>query len=355
MGKFAKNNWPIVLLSVLTVSFEIFYQTYLVTGPERFNILGPANELSIFRYIPVAVLAYSIVFKGSNHYQNFVNLIKISIPVLSVVFLAAFILLPQRVNSLTQEDGLIENLSALLLFFASAIMLASFFRIRPTLRRKKRQITKWLLLILAIVFFILGMEEISWMQRILDVRSTGYFLEYNWQQETNLHNFNSTISNDLYYVGGFILLTLAPLYNKSLRKTFRKLDNIQNILPEAWLVIPFILMSGLTGSSIYAFTLARPALFIFSVVILAYIILQHLNHNQRVFVFSAILSLFILVVMYFTTFFYDYSSHEMRLNAAGEFRELLISIGVFTYAISVYARFFHPKLAKHTDKQPTYK
>ncbi len=352
--KFTKKHWVVFLLAALTIIYEIYYQMNFVTGRESFNILGPADEMFILRYIPVTILAYLIIFKNTNHYKNLAILSKVSIPVLFMLFIASFVTSPQRINSLTREDGLIENLSAGFLFLASAIMLISFFKFHSSNKSKKINTAKWLFLALTAVFFILGMEEISWMQRILNIESSGYFLEYNWQQETNIHNFNSTITNDLYYLGAFILLVLAPFYSQTIKRLTRKIANAEKFIPSTWLIAPFILMSGLANSSIYASTLIRPALFVISAVILAYIVLHHLNRNEKAATFNTILSLSMLIIAYFITLLYDYAPLGMRPNAAGEFRELLIAIGVLVYSISVYVKFFHPKLSKAVDKQPIY-
>lgn len=46
----------------------------------------------------------------------------------------------------------------------------------------------WLTLVLAAFCFVVALEEISWGQRLLGYRPPAYFLEYNFQQEFNVHN-----------------------------------------------------------------------------------------------------------------------------------------------------------------------
>lgn len=87
-------------------------------------------------------------------------------------------------DPLVQEDGLVENLTALFLFAASGVSLFRLFEYR------KMKKTWWVFTaaMLAILFFFAAGEEISWGQRIFNIQSSEFFLENNKQAETNLHN-----------------------------------------------------------------------------------------------------------------------------------------------------------------------
>ena len=90
----------------------------------------------------------------------------------------------ERFLSFVQEDGFVEYLTAIFLFFASIVCL---FRISEY--RKQKQ-TLWVITssVLAIMFFFGAGEEISWGQRIFNFQSGEFFIEQNKQGETNLHN-----------------------------------------------------------------------------------------------------------------------------------------------------------------------
>ena len=83
------------------------------------------------------------------------------------------------------ELGFVENLTVLFCFIASYLALKCFF-----IAGKLPQ--SWLLrpffFLFAIGAFFLGGEEASWGQHYFGWEATGFMLENNRQQETNLHN-----------------------------------------------------------------------------------------------------------------------------------------------------------------------
>ncbi|MFA5298350.1 MAG: hypothetical protein WC389_09120 [Lutibacter sp.] len=118
----------------------------------------------------------------------------------------------------TVEDGFVENGSAIFLFGSSMLLLFRFFK----LFKHKDLFWKVGVLGLAFVFFFGAGEEISWGQRIFNVKSSEYFIENNAQGETNLHNLvvgdtkiNKLIFSQLLTVVLVIYLIITPfLYRK---------------------------------------------------------------------------------------------------------------------------------------------
>jgi hypothetical protein len=86
---------------------------------------------------------------------------------------------PQIVGSLTREDGLIENMTAV--FFAGG-MFASIYALYH-----RRMVVLAVLWAVACLFF-LG-EEVSWFQRVFDY-SVPFVEQNSTQAEFNLHNLN---------------------------------------------------------------------------------------------------------------------------------------------------------------------
>jgi len=80
---------------------------------------------------------------------------------------------------LVQEDGLFENAEAVSYF------LASFLLFSVLIVHRVRNI--WLLGV-ALLFFLVGGEEVSWGQRIFSVATPETLRAVNVQGETNLHN-----------------------------------------------------------------------------------------------------------------------------------------------------------------------
>jgi len=92
-----------------------------------------------------------------------------------------FVFEPDTLKWLAQEDGLIENSSALNWLLAAVVMFILFGRQRNI----------WFLL-LGLLFFVCFGEEISWGQRLLGFSGPEFIRANNFQGEFNLHNLNFT-------------------------------------------------------------------------------------------------------------------------------------------------------------------
>jgi hypothetical protein len=124
----------------------------------------------------------------------------------------------------TYEDGPIEYLSAIGLFIATGLMLLTIVFIAKSNKPYKR----WLIaagLFLSVVFFVIGMEEVSWFQRVLEFETPEAFAA-NRQGEFNLHNFDSNTSEEVYYFGAFVILILLPFaaHQGSLPRPFSRMN-----------------------------------------------------------------------------------------------------------------------------------
>lgn len=86
------------------------------------------------------------------------------------------------------EDGIMENLSAALYLAAVLFSVLAAFRVRGSALPAWR-LPFLIYLVLAAGLFFIGMEEISWGQRIIGWETPPVFAEGNVQNETNLHNF----------------------------------------------------------------------------------------------------------------------------------------------------------------------
>lgn len=56
----------------------------------------------------------------------------------------------------------------------------------------------------------LGLEEISWFQRVLDIQSPEIMLNRNGQKETNLHNLATGATGNVYYIGACLYGVIIP-------------------------------------------------------------------------------------------------------------------------------------------------
>ncbi|MBW8011292.1 MAG: hypothetical protein FVQ83_08635 [Chloroflexi bacterium] len=110
------------------------------------------------------------------------------------------------------EDGLFEYLTAINYLAASLLIAISIWSVRKldSLRnaRNYKVIITTLTLIL-IFFFVIGMEEISWGQRIIGWETPTPLTRLNYSDETNIHNIFTPFFKNLYRgFGLFFLISL---------------------------------------------------------------------------------------------------------------------------------------------------
>lgn len=87
-------------------------------------------------------------------------------------------------KDIIKEDGIIENLTAILLLTMSILVL---IRVVNLWKQKDSPWIVFNIFILLGLFFGFG-EEISWGQRVFDITPSDFFAENNSQKETNIHN-----------------------------------------------------------------------------------------------------------------------------------------------------------------------
>lgn len=121
----------------------------------------------------------------------------------AVGVLVLFLLDPREFHAFAQEDRPVEAWSARLLFIASGLF--AFQSVR------RRDAVSFVVAAgLCLVLFVVGMEEISWMQRVIGFSTPEKLAEVNWQHEFNLHNVQTDLSETAYYFGAAIFLVCGP-------------------------------------------------------------------------------------------------------------------------------------------------
>ncbi|XUU61299.1 hypothetical protein ACRAQ6_03225 [Erythrobacter sp. HA6-11] len=154
-----------------------------------------------------------------------------------------------------EEDGPIEWLTALIYLIACpiAVFLAAKFA------QLKLSLHATLVGILAFGFFFIGMEEISWGQRIFDIATPDGFAEINRQQELNLHNLGSTsfyLDAAFLFVSGFgmtAFMWMPALSQRLFKGQWKSLGAL--VTPPAFLATFFAPVFFL-----YAYYVANPLL-----------------------------------------------------------------------------------------------
>ena len=105
---------------------------------------------------------------------------------ITLVFICIFVYFPDTYLWLIHEDGIVEYAQALLFLCASIVGFLSIWRIRKS---QYKQIF-WILLIFAVGCLFIFLEEISWGQRLLNIKTPFFFLLHNTQYEINVHNMD---------------------------------------------------------------------------------------------------------------------------------------------------------------------
>ncbi|MEL7210280.1 MAG: hypothetical protein AAGK32_18955, partial [Actinomycetota bacterium] len=116
---------------------------------------------------------------------------------------------PARLTRWASEDGPVEWLSAVFAFAAGLLIGAAAV---ARLRRATAGPSRWLaiaVLGVAGLSLLIGLEEVSWFQRVLDIESPAAVQGRN-QAEFNPPNGATARSENLYYVGGFVFMVAFP-------------------------------------------------------------------------------------------------------------------------------------------------
>gem|GEM_PF-1073747 len=140
-------------------------------------------------------------------------------------------------------EGTMEKVSTLVLLMALMFVFTSIFyvnRVRFPKSNKKKLF--YILLVGSGILFLMFGEEISWGQRIFGWESTGVFAAYNYQKETNLHNFINPVLDLVYPTVGLISLILLFMVRLFPAKGFSYMYDL--FLPHPSLLFLLLLMGG---------------------------------------------------------------------------------------------------------------
>ena len=111
---------------------------------------------------------------------------------------------PRLFELLNTEDGIVENISALLFLACSITSLATIAMTRPNVRRQT------VMILFAIGFFLCFGEEISWGQRIFGFGTPESMQAVNVQNEVNIHNMFGLLSDHIFLLAMLTYGVLLP-------------------------------------------------------------------------------------------------------------------------------------------------
>ena len=254
------------------------------------------------------------------------KLIVLAIFILSLFFLYIFLAHPRLLYLLSIEDGPIEASSAILHFINCGIFVYIFFALRRNLSQKKKYYL-FMSLLLALLFFVSGMEEISWCQRIFSIRTPELFAQ-NVQNETNLHNFAGNIISMTYYFFAFVGLILIPfLYSAS---PFSQKDNsFSFFVPSRYILIVsavFVTYNYLRWNILFT-----QLSFIITLFILVYYTWLSIELRSDVVFMLTIVTIYILMQVVFLIF----GDRLVNYQELSEYKEFFIPLSCLIYSIEI--------------------
>lgn len=276
---------------------------------------------------------------------GWIKVLVLLLPALALVFALVNALFPHTSALVRMSDNdIFTRPGALLRMLFEFTAAGIFISLLPRFMRQKQWAAASLVMALSLVLFVMGMEEISWGQRIFQWQTSTYFSEHNVQGETNLHNLNTQLFQGVLFFGGFILLAVLPFFQLRLAKFFQQVASLKflvNFLPEQWMLVafgaglmftdPFDAPYGFHWGSICFQLIATLAL------LWASAIHSRDNDKQCKPVLWALLCAVIVLVL-------SLSYHELwRLNQGlpTEYIKLFINFGILCWALRVRERVRH--------------
>lgn len=180
-----------------------FCRDGIISSPEKVIITV------LIRIIIMSVILIAITSKSTAESLYKSSMLNRFLYFLVFALFASYYLIRGAYPSLYIEDGFFESLTAVFAIVASLLCLISIYY------NNDHALIK---LVLFILFFLFGMEEISWGQRIFEWNTPDTLSTINYQNETNVHNFFNPYFYLLYtsfnLLCGFIILSSMKLRKK---------------------------------------------------------------------------------------------------------------------------------------------
>ncbi|MFC2157502.1 hypothetical protein ACFLT9_06660 [Acidobacteriota bacterium] len=123
------------------------------------------------------------------------------------------------------EDYFFENLTAFLHLGSAFLFIVLFIRSR------KLGISRLVSFLPFAFFFFVGMEEISWGQRLFGLETPGFMKGVNTLGETNIHNILPVENREPVYIGFFLLVSIIFMLTGLIEKKGKSSKLIGKIIP----------------------------------------------------------------------------------------------------------------------------
>jgi len=244
-------------------------------------------------------------------------------------FLAAFLLAPATFSRMSLEDGFVEWASALLPIVASLLLFWCWAR---TVTRGGKAIS-WIgaaLLLSAALLFALGMEEISWMQRIFGF-PTPEALSGNIQHELNLHNLATNQVGTLHKLAGFAFLILLPFINATVPQAAR-IGGLAPLIPSRCVALVAAPLAALNYNG-WDLPAMQMTTYLTVGIVLYFAWRARRDKRSAETLLCAGLAIAIIAAQ---VLFIALGDRFERIWDVTEYKELFIALGLFVWAVEVF-------------------
>ena len=338
MMKYRNNDARIKIFSIIGVLFiiipfltDIFYYEQSVFMERRplFDVSENLKTVCSLFSVSFFLLASLDSFKTYNHKlsENLNRLDLFSFVLLAICstyFLFLFFFDSELFSRLTLEDGITEDASAVFSLISGIIMLYLFISIKGQF--KTSLYSRGLMLVLGVGLIFVGLEEVSYFQRVVDIETPQLFQEHS-QYEINIHNFATNYFENLYYFGVFVFFSVIPFlyYVFPENRVFAIFDEL---IPSRI----FIFLGLLSAAYNYDMWSVFPMQFAFFGSV-AIVIISFFLFKGRI---NRILSFISISIAGASQYFFltGHSVYE-RIWEITEYREFLISLTFLLYAVGI--------------------
>lgn len=309
--------------SIATVFFIVHFNKYF----ENSNLI-PENTLNIPACTFHNKQKVKIRLSSSISFPKPLHLL-ILVLIFSITFIGLFLIDAFAFSSLCREDKVIEYATAIIFIFCSIGFGKIAWQIF-NIHSGGFSVIFWISILLAFTFFLIGMEEISWFQRILKFNTTEFF-EKNLQQEMNLHNFATREVENLFYFFSVVFFIIIP--NVSLK--WINPDGSKKIS----LIVPGI--ASFYSASVfiaYNYDMWNISLIQYGYYLALFIFIYYFHTIAKLGINLLMPGIILLIYISTQVIILITGMNQIRIWDFTEYKELFIALSFFIYCLEVFYR-----------------
>jgi len=242
----------------------------------------------------------------------------------SIAATGLFLVEPAWFSRLAREDHAVEWASAAALLAGAVLAGRAAF----VFRSRARPGAALMAVGFALLLFVIAMEELSWMQRVIGFETPGW-LPPNRQGEANLHNLATGLSENAYYFGAFLFLVLLPFANRA-RPVFPAGHPLAGLVPGSGTALLAAPMAGFVWDMWNVLSIQFATIATLSIV---GVFLHDAIRRDRAALPMTMVAVAGIVVP--LAIFLVRGEAQVRLWDTTEYRELFIAIGLLSAAVSM--------------------